>query len=149
MNPGTMPLHIHAPLSAPMKSSRITDGITVDMLDMIECSICAQEILYTPIAIAAAIPAEMRRVSWLAPESVSTPNETTEKKSITTRNAIGIRESQADGVGISLYCESVFILILSSQVIAEIEKSTDILSKSAHKPNMQFDLSHLQFVVRL
>ena len=58
---------------------------------------------------AAAIPAETRSVSWLAPARVSTPNAITEKESITIRETIGMSESQMDGIGISLQDEFVFI----------------------------------------
>lgn len=109
MNPGTIPLHIQAPLSAPMNSSRMIDGMTGDMLDIKDCSICFQEILYTPIPIAAAIPAEASNVSWLAPESVSTPNEITEKDSIVIKATKGMKERQMEGNGISACEEVVFI----------------------------------------
>lgn len=109
MNPGTIPLHIQAPLSAPINSRRIIEGITGDMLDMNDPSICFQVILYTPMPIAAAIPAETRSVSWLAPARVSTPNVITEKVSIVISDAMGMSESQMDGIGISLQDGLVFI----------------------------------------
>ena len=59
--------------------------------------------------IAAAIPAETRSVSWLAPARVSTPNVITEKVSIVISDAMGMSESQMDGIGISLQDGLVFI----------------------------------------
>jgi hypothetical protein len=109
MKPGTIPLHIQAPLSAPINSRRIIEGITGDMLDMNDSSICFQVILYTPMPIAAAIPAETRSVSWLAPERVSTPNAITENDSIIIKDAMGMSESQIEGIGISLQGALMFI----------------------------------------
>jgi hypothetical protein len=79
------------------------------MLEIKDSSICFQVILYTPMPIAAAIPAETRSVSWLAPERVLTPKETTEKDSIIIRETIGMSESQIDGIGVSLQGEALFI----------------------------------------
>lgn len=112
MKPGTIPLHIQAPLSAPINSSRITDGITAEILETKDSSIYFHESLYTPIPMPAAIPAEIRSVNWLAPESVLTPNETTENDSIVISAIKGIIDSQIDGVGIFSLEMLLFILFL-------------------------------------
>ena len=104
-----MPLHIQAPPSAPIKSKRMMEGITGEMLAINDSSICFHEILYTPIPIAAAIAAETRRVSWLAPERVSTPNEITEKESIVINAIIGNKDNQIEGNGILLSGVKMFM----------------------------------------
>lgn len=117
MKPGTIPLHIQAPLRAPINRRRITDGITAEILETKDSSIYFQESLYTPIPIPAAIPAEIRSVNWLAPERVLTPNETTENDSIVISAIKGIIDSQIDGVGIFSLEMLLFILFFLSHVI--------------------------------
>ena len=55
------------------------------------------------------IAAETRRVSWLAPERVSTPNEITEKESIVINAIIGNKDNQIEGNGILLSGVKMFM----------------------------------------